>query len=283
MNLQLELGERSSTRGEHPSRLRWDRYTLKLLSVQEHEQLTSHLSDCAHCRAELATLEAQRSSFEAQRDTAAFLARIADDAARRKGPSAWFARWKEQFRPLVWAPIATLMVLLGLGVGYRTLLQEGGPHTSTGRHGTTGPQSPQNKRPLGVKGQPSLAVYLFRGQLRQKAKSGGVYKAGDTLGLAYHASGFRYLRIVLVDAKGQLSWLYPQSASHMSLPIAAHGRLVGGVELDDSKGAERLLAVFSMKPLRAKHIHTLQHTTRTGRHKLHNTEIFVRVFHIHKR
>jgi hypothetical protein len=57
-----------------------------------------------------------------------------------------------------------------------------------------------------------------------------------------------YVAVVSIDPAGQVSSYLPASASRRELPAGAHD-LDGSVELDDSLGEERLLALFCDAPV----------------------------------
>jgi|GEM_PF-1905276 len=132
-------------------------------------------------------------------------------------------------------------------------------------------------------GGPLLEVFLSRKGVQALARSGASFYAGDQLGFRYQGAGYGFLTLVLVDAKGAVSWLYPSSAAP-SIPIAAQGRLQDAVELDSSLGQERIIAFFAQRPLSAKRILAALPFPKEGAQKLATDErVFVRSFLLEKK
>ncbi|MBU48052.1 MAG: hypothetical protein CL920_05070 [Deltaproteobacteria bacterium] len=237
----------TNTERHHPSRMRWDMFLLEELAVSEHKQLQAHLETCSHCQEQVTSMQAERRAFEEQLDMSAFMGEMME---RERTSSSWSFQWDMLLRPFVWGPLMTaaaFALFFGMQSNNKVVTSPYG----------TGQLQKQYHRAVGVKGTPALSIYRFRGTQRITARSGATYKEGDTLGFAYRGKGFRYLFMVLIDAKGEVSWLYPGEDGKRSMPIASHGQLKGSIELDGSKGKERLLTFFSMKPLTKEAVKTL--------------------------
>ncbi|MCK6511106.1 DUF4384 domain-containing protein [Myxococcota bacterium] len=132
-------------------------------------------------------------------------------------------------------------------------------------------------------GGPLLEVFLSRKGVQALVRSGASFEAGDQLGFCYQGAGYGFLTLVLVDAKGSVSWLYPSSAAP-SIPIAAQGRLQDAVELDSSLGRERIIAFFAERPLHAKRILAALSSPKEGPQQLATGErVFVRSFLLKKK
>jgi hypothetical protein len=94
-----------------------------------------------------------------------------------------------------------------------------------------------------TKGAVSLEVIAKRGAIQNPLADGESLTAGDQLAFAYTLDRPRYLLLIGVDASGEVTRYYASPS-----PLAAATRraqLPVGIELDASRGDERVYALFA--------------------------------------
>ncbi len=221
----------------HPSRDRWDRYSLDLLEEEERRELARHLEDCPRCQWQLEAIERERKEFAAQADIAQFIETISASP-----PSRW-SEWWSSFGSSPFLLTATVAAILLISV---VSLKD-----------AFFSSSPRSARPMvsGIirKGNalhsPKLDVYLERHSQVSRAYSGNQFQKDDILAFHYKAGSYRYLFMIYIDVKGEITPLYPAHPSEKSIFIAAKGQLRDSVKLDDAKGTEKIVSFFSQEPL----------------------------------
>lgn len=291
----------------HPSRPQWDLYLLHELPPSQQQRLEQHVQTCHRCQDILHSLHQERDQFLQHADLPMFTQKIAnlshipnhrDDvpvlremlSPRRSvgdefvQPDTIWQRWQRWFRPALWTTTSVAVGAVALlFVIYPVLFTSNHPKPSTivAELCTTSVPDPRVRR----KGIPSLSVYVSRNHAVQSVVSGSNFYAGDLLALRYHASGYRYLSILHVDPKQQVSWLYPQQPGP-GIPIAAQGDLQGSLELDGAKGTEYLLAVFSSHPLPSSVVqHLLRKRSQSAHQRLScasSHAVFMQTFVLNK-
>ena len=278
--------DNTSAISPHPSRQAWDRFCLEEASAQERTRLQLHLSECVRCQSSVQLIRLEQSAFAQSLPRLAFLHAISTQttpslAVGHGGGLGWL-RWGG------WLGSVGACGLLLLWLGSVGDPKEIGKSEPLGSEAA--PFS--KKRPIirhdgelwrKKGGGPLLEVFLSRKGVQALARSGASFYAGDQLGFRYQGAGYGFLTLVLVDAKGAVSWLYPSSAAP-SIPIAAQGRLQDAVELDSSLGQERIIAFFAQRPLSAKRILAALPFPKEGAQKLATDErVFVRSFLLEKK
>jgi hypothetical protein len=100
-----------------------------------------------------------------------------------------------------------------------------------------------------LKGGSSIAVYRKRGAEVAPVSEGALLHPGDQVRFVVLAER-PHVMIVNVEARGEVRPFYPYPAGHsLAVKPGARFELPGSIELDESLGAERIIAVFSDRPL----------------------------------
>lgn len=198
-----------------PSDLALEGYLLR----PDRSPVTAHVDGCAECRARVARMQAEGEEFNQY----VFPATV--DAIQEAASPTWRTRWLK----LV-APVAALAT-----VGAATMLMV--------RTGPVGPPADY----VGLKGpvhhgSANLKVFVGSEDGAKPIADGAAVPAGASLRFAVKSDdGKCFLWLASVDAKGQISRLYPpQGAEAKDIPA---GPVPGGVVLDGQPGLERLFAV----------------------------------------
>lgn len=210
-----------------------DLLLLSALSADEADHARQHLEACGACKQRWQELNDDKQRFEQfvfARTLPAVEARV---AAERQG---FFERFKLKFL------IPLVGVAAALGV-----VAVSGPGTQT-----------EDDLYVGVKGaQPSLEVYAQRGEGGSFAVgSGAELQPNDKIRFVVNPAGSRYVMIASHDGAGVFS-VYAPFGSDVSQPVAdakTRLELPGAVELDETLGTERVVAVFSDEPLTASQV-----------------------------
>lgn len=176
--------------------------------------LASHLEACPPCAARVARMMQEGEDF--RRFVFPATVDAVQDAAERR-PRAWL-RW-----PVLLAPVAAVAAVgLALVLGIR-------------------PGSGPDEGYLGVKGSGmALAVYVNGGEGAEAVADGAPVPASAALRFKVQPDGECYLWILSVDAKGEVSRLYPPEGAQPELRTA--GAIPGGAVLDGQPGPERIFA-----------------------------------------
>lgn len=194
-----------------PSDLALEAYLLE----PDHSPLAAHLQGCGSCSARLARMQAEGEDF--RRFVFPATVDAVEDAAARKSRFAF--RW-----PVLLAPLgAAAAIALALVVGVRS---------------GDGPREDY----LGVKGGGlGLAVFVNASEGAQAVEDGAAVPASAALRFKIQPSADCWVWVVSVDAKGDISRLYPPEGAPPELRAA--GPLPGGAVLDGQPGPERIYAV----------------------------------------
>lgn len=203
------------------------------LSPVESARMEAHIRSCEECRTRTRRIEREEDEFRRSTDVAKESAEILLRLERRGAPPL-AALWdrliasvrSEALRPALVGAIVLLLVV---------------PIAVSNRDAR-----------IREKGSSSVTLEMFvndSGRPR-RAADGEVLREGDQIQFRYRASGRRYLFVVSVTSKGELSPLYPDRPAE-SVPVTPDGThvLEGSIILDESRGPERIFAFFSDAPL----------------------------------
>lgn len=296
MNGMQRVLERDNT-NPHLSRARLDLFVLDTLDEQDRHSVQAHLDSCKACKHQLNELQAEQESWQQQAQPKAFLARLEAmrEAPQRApiAPSLW-DQMRAWIRPSVWGPLGALGALLLVfgttGKGPARWFDSGAPLNVAPRTQTNTKATPAARRAIPTKGVrrkghhphiPDFLVYRHRNKASELIHPKMSFRGKDLLGMQYNSRGFRYLLVILIDQKGEISWLYP-STPGSSTPITDAGRLPGSVELDDAPGREKLMAFFSSQPLQVDEVkQLLQERKQSGFLSLPNQPSQTIYLHLH--
>jgi hypothetical protein len=182
----------------------------------ERDQAQRHVDACATCRDRMAQLATE----DAQVRVALPFATLADGVARRSAASPGRRRW---VAPVSLASAALVAALI----------------------------APQLLRPTprnGIKGGSDLQLYVGGVGEPRRVLGEPALQAGERVRLEYAAGEHRFLAVLSVDERGEVTPLYPPGG--VSRPIERGGaRLLPNSVAFDGSGRERLVAVFSDAPL----------------------------------
>lgn len=211
-----------------------DLLLLAALSPLQADEAQAHLDGCDDCRGRWRELNDDKQRFEQfvlPRTLPKVEARVAADRA------GFFGRFKLQL----------LIPLLGVAAA-AGLVATWGPGTQT-----------EDDVYVGIKGaaQPSLEVFAVRGDGGVFPVTAGVtLQPKDRIGFMLNPAGAKYLMVVSRDGAGVFSVYHPFGAQQ-SQPIALTGakvELPTKVELDETLGAEHVVAALSDEPVTAAQV-----------------------------
>lgn len=202
------------------------RFAYGELSPERASQLETLLANDPVAQARVDAMIAERNAFAERENVGAVSARIVEAA---DAPVASKRGW-------LWALVGTAVAGAAAAMFVVGPLNTGSdPAASTTR--TKG-------------GGPGLELYVKDATGVRRAKPGIRLTEGDQIQLKYAASGLPHLMVVSVDARGLVSPLYPDGPGE-SLKVDPSGLHVldGSIILDDAKGPEHIIGLFSAEPL----------------------------------
>lgn len=215
-----------NTRG-HLSSETIDLLLLSALGSTETNAAKAHLDDCPHCRTRWQSLNEDKQRFE-QFVFARTLPKVEARVADARG--GFF----ERFKLKVWLPAFGLAAALGV-------VALTGPGTQT-----------EDDVYVGLKGAPQVELYAARGAGQAFAVNAGLtLQPKDRIRFVVNPAGAKHLLVVSRDGAGVFSVYHPFGGTQ-SQPLGAglaKVELPGSVELDDTLGAEVLVAAFSEDPI----------------------------------
>ncbi len=199
-----------------PSELALERHLL----APERSPIAGHLSACPSCAARLTTMQRQGEDF------ARFVYPATVEAVEAAAGSRWSAlgAWR---RRLVLVPVLAVAAAVFLLVR---------------------PAAPPDDY-LGVKGGGALglAVFVQEGTTSRLAVDGVAVQAGAALRFRVRASRPCHLWLLSLDARGQVSRLYPAQGEGGAF-LERSADLPGGAVLDGQPGPERVVAICTPAP-----------------------------------
>ncbi len=230
-------------------RIRVERYYLEEAGVEEHRETGRHLETCGRCREQLDSLARERDGYLAVHPYATFAAKRA--GRRAAGSAVARPRWLPALAGGL-ALVAVVAVLQGPGLGLQggsaqpqdAGTQAGDAEDGSGAAGTGGDD-------VTYKGGESLEFHYRRDGKVLEGRLDGEYRAGDELQFLYGSGKHSHVTLLSVDASGKVSLYRASGSGPGSLPAKA-GKLEPfpfGVTLDEARGGELFVALFSQGPV----------------------------------
>ncbi|HUB09098.1 MAG TPA: hypothetical protein VMB50_18960 [Myxococcales bacterium] len=191
---------------------------LELDALAEAGTPPAHLAECPRCQAELEALRTDEARFRTE-----VYGRTLAQVQRRL---SW--RRRLSLAPLLLAPALGLAAIL--------LVPRRTPEPE-----------------VGVKGVPTLRLFVSHAGEVTQARDGAALEAGDELRFEVQPGGLPFLILGAVDSSGQASIIYPMDGSR-SVQINPQAAFVppGSAVLDSTTGPERVFAILSRKPIPAE-------------------------------
>lgn len=206
------------------------------LPAPEATQARAHVAGCTACGAVLKEVEDAQARFEAEVPFERFAAQVERAATRQQAQATRRPQWERAARPLA-AMAATVLVLVGVG------------RFMASRDAT-------EPRRNGLKGG-AVAELRIGGdgpQRTAQARQPEPLAPGERVRLGYEAGAHRYVLAVSVDARGEVTPLYPEVGESLPVePGPGMHWLPDSLEFTGS-GAERVVLVLSDAPLRVEDV-----------------------------
>ncbi len=226
--MSMEKETRSAT--THPSAFELERLVADDLAETGAHALKKHIASCTPCDERLRELKADIAAFRIEVPFAAFSARHQKSLEERTSKPWFFLN-----------PMRSWGALTALGCVTALLLFM--PFGST-------PMDTETTRIKGGAAEITYELLNANGQYRP-AMRGETRTAGDEIiVLVSPPENHHYLAVIGIDGEGTISSYYPteQDTDVVLAPVPASGRLPTSLVLDESRGKERLFAVFSAEP-----------------------------------
>lgn len=224
-----------SARG-HATSEALDLLLMESLPSEARAQLERHLGDCHVCQSALSELKADQQHFN--RFVYPRTVQAVEASGDRRG-TPWL-RWM----PAVGLAGLALVAVAVLNVGQNDEQQ---PYI--------GVKGPGSKASVGA---PELEVFARRPNGAVfSVTPGATLKVGDQLRFAVNPKDFTHVLVVSVDGASQFSVYVPFDGAQAAQVIQEKKQeLPGAVELDETVGREKLVAVFAKRSVTAKEVAT---------------------------
>jgi hypothetical protein len=199
----------------------------------EGPAIAAHAASCPECRARLRALDEEQRRFEGAISFDRFAAGVerAPRGARAASPRRPPAR--------VWAlPTLAMAAAVALVVTF---------HHPAAPVGTRGERGDRTKGGAGM----IVRIAGAAGQRTAQVDAPEPLAAGERLRLGYQSGGHRYLLALSIDEHGEVTPLYPERGSSLTVPAAVPSAthfLPDSLELTGA-GLERIIVVLSDQPL----------------------------------
>jgi hypothetical protein len=218
-------------------RLSVERYVSGELTGEIARAVETHLKTCAACGARCADLQKERDEFLRLHPFAELRAL----GAMGNSGELWYERFMKVFAfPVLRPMLIPLCMLLLVGV---III----PFT-----GKTGLFDAGNLSTIRYKGTAQPLSYIYkRGDQVRESSPADTFMAGDKIQLFYDSRKEQYLTLFSISGTGSVSFYHPEArALRCSIRTGVGSRLAypASIELDETPGAEFVVALFSEQP-----------------------------------
>jgi hypothetical protein len=219
---------------KHLSSFQLDSLAQATLTEAERPMAAQHLEACAECRAELESARSLRERFSREV--------FARTVPRIRTASGWSLPWptKNWLLPALAGAFVVAAVLI---VPLRSMLEPA----------------------FSVKGDPTLRVFVHRGDRVFQVKESDALQPGDQVRFEVMPAGYPYLLIASVDGAGHAN-IYLPFGGRESAEISPERALMspGSIVLDATPGPERVFVLLSKRPLPAAEVASVLETIGRG-------------------
>jgi hypothetical protein len=210
-------------------RLQLERYVCGELETKHADEIKKHLEDCNDCSKIVTKLEIERAAFLQKHPFATF--------TRAHAPLVqlpWYRRIsKTVTRPSLFPVYGVLIVTIAIAPYiYKS-------HNSADQI-------------VRFKGKNTISYIYKRNGVTRQGTASEKFSAGDRLQILYSSSKQHYMSLLSVDTHGTISFYHPDNkSSTCCIPIATGSEQTypASIELDETPGAELIIALFSDAPL----------------------------------
>ena len=216
---------------ECPSRLVLAQFHVDEIDGAQRERLFNHVEQCDRCQETLARLNKNVSHYDSRREAHALSlqAAIAAETERQSNVVPLSLHRKLVMGAAVFATAAAII----FGIVF---------FNSINRHASTDD--------IGYKGTFAVSIVAKRGNRQFAVSDGTVLMENDALRFQVQTSKKGYLYIFNIDNAGAVTALYPfndrgSSISAMKISTPGNHTMAGSIVLDDARGTEYMVALFS--------------------------------------
>ena len=229
---QYEAGFTSPSRRRGPeckSDLALDRFGLGELDGAEVEQVRAHLAACEVCAARATQLSATAEAFDRENNVGALAAAALARASSPPEAGRWLAGLRRWAMPLGAVGAVGVLAVWVLA------------------------KQPAGLEETNLKGAAGFGLSAYVKHVEfdglGTAWQGEPLHPGDRMLFRYSGSRAGYITVIGIDARSVVSVYYPVGPQAARVDSGFDVQLAGGVELDETLGVERIVAVRCDTPI----------------------------------
>ncbi|MFC1585002.1 anti-sigma factor family protein [Fibrobacterota bacterium] len=220
---------------EKPRQLDLELFFAGELDTAGSGEMESHLEECPVCSGYLEELQANKNAFLSRHPYSSF---AGAGAAQEEEP--WYDRLWGLFMKPALIPVYALLVLAVCLIPYLASIDK-----------------PEQEKEIIYKGKTDISFIYRRDGKVYDGSPDISFLENDEIQIFYTSTRYRYMTLISVDRKGQVSFYQPGPDSLLgSIEINMGAKLAypRSIILDDTKGWELFTAIFSNKPVKKQEV-----------------------------
>lgn len=214
----------------NPRKLEIERLIANDLEISQAKELSEHIEQCQECSSYAQNLQKQAREFSNEYSYEEF----AKKNILVKESSFLIKIFETIFTPVM-TPIYAALLLAAVIIPFTIKELEW-----------------NGNQAIAFKGKSQISYILNRDGVVEAGTPGKLYQAGDRIQVLYSSNKKQFMALLSVDKNHTISFYHPdQSSEYCSVPveIGSSRAFPGSILLDEAKGYEIVVALFSNKPL----------------------------------
>jgi hypothetical protein len=210
------------------------KYSAGELDKTRSEKLENHFRECVDCKSFYETLHRENEEFLNEHPfTSIFIPEKAPES------ESWFEKILSPLTRPVLIPVSIVLLLFAVVVPFWSIFYK------------------DTHQDITYKGKPVLSFIYKRDGVVKEGSQEILFRSGDQLQIIYNSQKEQYVCLFSIDVNQNVSFYKPDPSSPLcSVPTGKGSSLYypESIQLDNSPGAELIIAVFSPAPLMTSYI-----------------------------
>lgn len=210
------------------------KYSAGELDKSRSEKLESHFLECAECKAFYETLRREDTEFLNEHPFSSIF--ISEEIPESK---SWLEKFFGSLTQPVLIPVSIVLLLFAVVVPFWSIFYK------------------DTHQDITYKGKPVLSFIYKRDGVVKEGSQEILFRSGDQLQIIYNSQKEQYISLFSIDVNHDISFYKPDPSSPLcSVPSGKGSSLYypESIQLDNSPGAELVVAVFSPVPLKTSDV-----------------------------